>query len=64
MNLEQGYGLVEIRTPKEVLYEEINYHRPCRWFYQVGTTAPDIVIRCCLSKVEVGLLSVDLLAAL
>ncbi|MBP1724321.1 MAG: hypothetical protein H6Q44_2026, partial [Deltaproteobacteria bacterium] len=22
VNLEQGYGLVEIRTPKEVLYEE------------------------------------------
>jgi hypothetical protein len=22
VNLEQGYGMVEIRTPKEVLYEE------------------------------------------
>ena len=22
VNLEQGYGLIEIRTPKEVLYEE------------------------------------------
>ena len=22
VNLEQGYGLTEIRTPKEVLYEE------------------------------------------
>jgi hypothetical protein len=22
VNLEQGYGLVEIRTPKEVLYEQ------------------------------------------
>ncbi len=22
VNLEQGYGLIEIRTPREVLYEE------------------------------------------
>ena len=45
----------KLTAATRVKLEEINYHRPRRWF-SWGTTTPDNVIRCCPSIISTALL--------